>query len=60
MDSIRQFQITGVHTLKARLANAVLVDGIARRVWDADRNDMRCEPRLYRRCSADMDVKYIN
>jgi len=35
-DSGRLFQTTGAHTLKARLANAVFVNGTAGRIRDAD------------------------
>ena len=39
-DSGRLFQTTGAHTLKARHAIAVLVDGKLKSVRDADRNDI--------------------
>jgi len=39
-DSGRLFQTTGAHTLKARIANAVLVYGTARRVRDVDLNEI--------------------
>jgi len=40
VDSTRLLQTTGAHTLKARLANAVLVSGTERSVRDADRNNI--------------------
>jgi len=40
MDSGRLLQTTGAHTLKTRLANAVLVDDTARCVGDADSKDI--------------------